>query len=106
HPAPPPALGLLPAPTPQPPHVTADQSTFLTPFEVLDHQPYNLKRLKRTLAAHHAGLVEVKTRDQAVNPDTLQPQLRGPAPPNPQHTLTVFILRWDRAIFATITRRL
>ncbi|MEO0588296.1 MAG: hypothetical protein AAF078_11735, partial [Planctomycetota bacterium] len=61
---------------------------FLTAFEVLDHQPYNLKRLKRTLAAHHAGLVEVKTRDQVVNPDTLQPQLRGPAPPAPPPTHT------------------
>ncbi|MEM9252724.1 MAG: hypothetical protein AAGB29_10280 [Planctomycetota bacterium] len=93
-----PALGLLTADAPV-------DSPWLTAFRVLDHQPYQPKRLKRNLAEHHAGVVEVKTRDQAVDPDRLQRDLRGHASADPANTLTVFVLRWDRALFATVTRR-
>ncbi|MEM9789071.1 MAG: class I SAM-dependent methyltransferase [Planctomycetota bacterium] len=98
-PSPHPALGLLTADEPS-------DSPWLTPFRVLDHRPYQLKRLKRILAEHHAGVVEVKTRDKAVDPDRLQHQLRGNAPADPARTLTVFVLRWDRSLHATVTRRL
>ncbi len=91
-----PALGLL---TDDHPHA----SPWLTPFEVLEHVPYRLNKLKAWLAAHDAGAVEVKTRGRAVDPDPLQRELQRRAVGATPYTL--FILRWDRRLMATITRR-
>ncbi|MEM1209646.1 MAG: hypothetical protein AAGI54_10300 [Planctomycetota bacterium] len=41
-----------------------------------------------------------------LDPARLQHQLRGNAPADPARTLTVFVLRWDRSLHATVTRRL
>jgi len=49
-----------------------------------------------------AGVVEVKTRGGAVDPDRAQRRLRGPG----ETPFTVFVLRWDRQIIAMVTRRL
>ena len=89
-----PRLGLL----------TADrvvESPWLTGFELLHRLPYRPKRVKAWLREHDAGLVEVKTRGKAVDPDAVQRELRG-AGPTP---LTVFVLRFDRQLVALVTRR-
>jgi len=77
-------------------------SPWLTPFELLAEMPWQLKKVKRWLADHDAGLVEVKTRGKAVDPDRLQTELRGEG----EKTFTVFILRWDKKRIALITRRI
>lgn len=89
-----PRLGLL----------TADRSIehpMLTPFEVLEVLPWKAKRVKAALDALHAGIVEVKTRGGAVNPDQVQTDLRGKG----YQLLTVFVLRFDRELRAIIARR-
>lgn len=92
-----PGLGLLTGDEP------AD-SPWLTGFEVLyrvpwrDRQP---KRVQEVLAQHDAGIVEVKTRDKACDPDVVQKQLRGRG----QQTLTVFVLRLGRRVEAWLTKR-
>jgi len=89
-----PQLGLL----------TADQpvnNVWLRGFELLEKLPWRLRRVQEWLRAHDAGLVEVKTRGQAVDPDRVQKQLRGRG----NTPYTVFILRWDTQRFALITRR-
>lgn len=89
-----PALGLL----------TGDRlldDPWLTPFELIEQLPYRTKKVRAWLDAHDAGIVEVKTRGGAVNPDTVQRDLRGDG----STTYTVFILRRDRQITAWITRR-
>lgn len=88
------ALGLL----------TADAliaHPMLTPFEVLEVLPWNAKRVKAALAEHNAGIVEVKTRGGAVNPDQVQAELRGTG----DEILTVFVLRFDRELRALIAKR-
>ncbi|MEE9405539.1 MAG: class I SAM-dependent methyltransferase [Algisphaera sp.] len=90
-----PKLGLL----------TADddpQSPWLTGFELLEQMPWREKKVRRTLAALDAGVVEVKTRGKAVDPDQAQRALRGTG----KTPFTVFVLRWDRQVVALITRRL
>jgi hypothetical protein len=89
-----PKLGLL----------TADQtvtSPWLTAFEHLESMPWRPKRVRQWLAAHDAGIVEVKTRGKAVDPEAAQKQLRGPG----NTPYTVFVLRFDRKRTAFITRR-
>jgi len=90
-----PRLGLLTGP-----QLVA--SPWLTPFERLAEMPWQLKKVKRWLREHHAGLVEVKTRGKAVDPDRLQTELRGEG----EKTFTVFILRWDKKRIVLITRRI
>ncbi|MEM8739215.1 MAG: hypothetical protein AAGG38_12170, partial [Planctomycetota bacterium] len=93
-----PQLGLFTGPQPL-------DHPFLTPFRLLAELPFhpqNPRKLKAWLRDHDAGLVEIKTRGKAVNPDPLQTQLRGPG----QTPYTLFILRWDRALRAHITQRL
>lgn len=73
-----------------------------TRFEMLAEMTWNQKRVKTELARLGAGLVEVKTRGGVVNPDQVQEQLRGPG----SERLTVFVLRFDRAIRCLIARRM
>jgi len=80
----------------------ARQSVWLTGFELLAHMPWRLKRVQQWLAAHDGGLIEVKTRGQAVDPNRVQKQLRGQG----STSYTVFILRWDTKRVALITRRI
>ncbi len=90
-----PALGLL----------TSDSTIndpFLTSFEVLDHFPWKLPRAKDKLKNLGAGIVEVKTRDKQVDPDSVQRELsRAGAGP----TLTLFVLRFDREVRGIIAKR-
>lgn len=83
-------------------------TNWLTAFEVLDVMPWHpdrsasLQRLRDCLQGHGAGIVEVKTRDKAADPDRVQAKLRGKG----DRTLTVFILRLGRSLAAMVTRRL
>jgi len=93
-----PRLGLL----------TADglvASPWLTGFELLVELPYsakNPKKIKAWLTDHDAGVVEIKTRGKAVDPDPLQRTLRGTG----ATPYTLFILRFDQRLACLITRRL
>lgn len=89
-----PAAGLL----------TSDRavaSGWVTVFEVLAEMPWNIRRVREHLRDAGAGIVEVKTRGKAVDPDTLQAQLRGDG----DHTMTVFVLRLGAAMRAFVARR-
>lgn len=90
-----PAVGLLTGPEP-----IAD--AWCTPFEVLATMPWRPRRVKAWLDAHHAGIVEVKTRAKAVDPDRIAADLRGVG----DRPFTVFVHRYDQQRTAHITRRL
>ncbi|MBI1367041.1 MAG: hypothetical protein GC162_00155 [Planctomycetes bacterium] len=89
-----PALGLL----------TSDrvlESPWLRRFELIETQPWRPRKIKAWLVAHDAGVVEVKTRDKAVDPDVVARQMRGDGP----EVFTLFVLRYDRKVVCLITRR-
>ncbi|MEO1235618.1 MAG: hypothetical protein AAFX76_02395 [Planctomycetota bacterium] len=96
-------LGLFTADDPA--LVPAGVRPWLTAFERLVELPFRAadpKRLRAWLRDHNAGIVEVKTRGGAVDPDPLQRRLRGSG----GTPYTVFVLRHGRALRATVTRRL
>lgn len=76
-------------------------SPFVSGFEVLEHMPWSLRRVRQALASHDAGIVEIKTRGQVIDPDRLQRDLRGRG----RTTLTLFVLRFGSSLQAIITRR-
>ena len=95
----------LPAIHPQLGLLTADadpRSPWLTGFELIEQLPWREKRVAAALQARGAGVVEVKTRGGAVDPDRAQRRLRGKG----KTPFTVFVLRWDRQVVALVTRRL
>jgi hypothetical protein len=77
-------------------------SPWTTGFELIDRLPWRPKRVKQWLAANDAGLVEVKTRGKACDPDREQQFLRGKG----ETRYTVFVLRFDTKVQALITRRI
>jgi hypothetical protein len=77
------------------------ESPWLTAFEVIEEMPWNEKRTEERLRTLGAGVVEVKTRGRAVDPDAIQKRLSGEEGP----MLTLFVLRFDRALRAIIARR-
>jgi len=90
-----PKLGLL----------TSDRvidSPWVTGFELIERQPWRPKRVRQWLAAHDAGLIEVKTRGKACDPDKEQQRLRGAG----DTPYTVFVLRFDTKVQALITKRI
>lgn len=89
-----PALGLL----------TSDSlitSPWCTRFEVLAFLPWHVRAVRAELHRLGAGIVEVKTRGGAVNPDVVQRELRQAG----DYVLTVFILRFECELKAIIARR-
>ncbi|MFN3168303.1 MAG: THUMP-like domain-containing protein [Phycisphaeraceae bacterium] len=89
-----PKLGLL----------TSDRvidSPWLTGFAFIERLPWRPKRVKQWLAAHDGGLVEVKTRGKACDPDREQQRLRGDGATG----YTVFVLRFETKVQALITTR-
>ncbi|MEM9166870.1 MAG: class I SAM-dependent methyltransferase [Planctomycetota bacterium] len=89
-----PSLGLL----------TGDahlESPWVTAFAVVERMPWRPKRVREALASFGAGLVEVKTRGGAVDPDRMQGELRCSG----DRTLTVFVLRFGTKIEAIIAER-
>ncbi len=80
---------------------TLIDSPWLSGFEVLANMPWHERRVKAALDERGAGIVEVKTRGKAVNPDQLQMSLRGSG----DVPLVVFAQRFDRDLRAIIARR-
>jgi hypothetical protein len=72
-----------------------------TAFGVLAHMPWIEKNVRAWLKEHDGGIVEVKTRGRAVDPDLVQKHLRGTG----GQAYTVFVLRLGRAIEAFVTSR-
>ena len=100
-----PQLGLLTGDDLAPLAEADPRQPWLTGFELLADLPWHHERPRQVidwLTAHDAGLIEVKTRGKAVDPDRVQLQLRGRG----SHPFTVFILRFDQPLRALVTRRL
>ena len=100
-----PRLGLLTADDEAPRSAHDPRRPWLTGFELraqLPWHPDDPRQVQAWLARHDGGLVEVKTRGKAVDPDRAQSQLRGAG----GITYTVFVLRFDQQLRALITRRL
>ena len=64
-------------------------------------QARSLSSVREAVASHGGGVVEVKTRGGAVDPDRAQLELRGPG----ERTLTVFVLRFGAKVEAIIAER-
>lgn len=79
----------------------APDSPWLTSFRVLGRSPFNAKRLRGALSELGAGIVEVKTRGGACDPDKLQAQLRGRG----ERSLTVFVLRLSTELVSFVCER-
>lgn len=79
----------------------AIESPWLTAFELLERLPWRRARVRDAVAAHGGGLVEVKTRGKACDPDAEQLALRGPG----GEILTVFVLRLGEPVEAFLCRR-
>lgn len=77
------------------------RSPWLAAFRVIERLPYRESRVASAVAAHGGGIVAVKTRGGAVDPDVAQVALRGPG----DRPLTVFVLRFGSAIEAIIADR-
>lgn len=78
-----PASGLLTGDEP-------NDSPFLRPFRVLEEMPWSLSKVRTRLRELGAGIVTIKTRGGAVDPDKLQTQLRGQG----SRPLVVFVQRF------------
>lgn len=89
-----PGLGLLTSDAPA-------HGPMFTNFEVLAHMPWVEKNVRAWLREHRGGIVEVKTRGRAADPDALQKHLRG----NGDITHTLFVFRTGRSIESVVTRR-
>ena len=87
-------LGLLTRDTPT-------TSPWLTGFELLAELPWRPKKVKQWLSQRDAGIVEIKTRGKAVDPDAVAKQLRGKG----KTPYTVFVLRFDVRVVALVCRR-
>ncbi|MEM6505309.1 MAG: hypothetical protein AAF711_07560 [Planctomycetota bacterium] len=81
---------------------TLTTSPWIDGFELIERLPWRPKRIKRWLAANDGGLVEIKTRGKACDPDTEQRRLRGGG----STTYTVFVLRFDTKVQALMTKRI
>lgn len=77
------------------------QDPWLTTFEVLERMGWRERKVREALRARHAGIVEVKTRGGAVDPDAAQRALRGVG----ERAYTVFVLRLGEKVEAIIARR-
>ena len=77
-------------------------SPWLTAFELIEQMPWRQSKVKAWLAAHRAGVVEVKTRGRVVETDPTQLALRGVG----DEPFTVFVLRFGQKVTALVARRL
>lgn len=82
-------------------------SPWLTVFRVIEHMPWRMEKVRDALRSLGAGLVEVKTRGRAVDPDSVQKQLgaRVPGVGRGHRRLTVFVLRFGPKVRAVVTER-
>ncbi|MFI8073079.1 methyltransferase domain-containing protein [Streptomyces sp. NPDC086033] len=75
-------------------YVTADalrETLYATAYEITDQLPFGVKKLKALLREREVGILTVKKRGSAVEPE----ELRRKALPKPQgpHSVTVFLTR-------------
>ncbi|MGX2996791.1 class I SAM-dependent methyltransferase [Streptomyces sp. JNUCC 64] len=68
---------------------TALTTPFATGYEVTDHLPFNVKRLKALLRERGVGVLTVKKRGSAVEPEELRRKVRPQGP----NAATVFLTR-------------
>ncbi|SHK61794.1 class I SAM-dependent methyltransferase [Actinacidiphila paucisporea] len=77
-------------------YVTADElrpTPFATAYEVTDVLPFGLKRLKALVREREVGVLTVKKRGSAVDPEDLRRRVRPRGP----HSTTVFLTRTSGA---------
>ncbi|GAB2722654.1 THUMP-like domain-containing protein [Streptomyces bullii] len=75
-------------------YVTADElrpTQYATAYEITDHLPFNVKKLKALLREREVGTLTVKKRGSAVEPEELRRKVL-PKPHGP-HSATVFLTR-------------
>lgn len=73
-------------------YVTADSldpTPFATPYEITDRLPFNVKKLKALLRQREVGILTVKKRGSAVEPE----ELRRKVKPHGPNSATVFLTR-------------
>ena len=88
-----PGLGLLTSEVEAP-------APWFTSYEVLESMPWRPRRTAAWLAERDAGIVDVKTRGGAVDPEQARKRLRGKG----TNHFVVFVLRLGRKIIAAICR--
>ena len=73
-------------------YITADEARptpYATAYEITDRLPFNVKKLKALLRAREVGILTVKKRGSAVEPE----ELRRKVKPSGPHSATVFLTR-------------
>jgi SAM-dependent methyltransferase len=73
-------------------YVTSDtpyESEFTTAYEITDQLPFNMKKLKALLRGRQIGVLTVKKRGSAVDPEELRRKMKLQGP----HAATVFLTR-------------
>ncbi|MFD8153986.1 methyltransferase domain-containing protein [Streptomyces sp. NPDC059720] len=73
-------------------YVTADalhSTRYATAYEITDHLPFNVKKLKALLRERQVGTLTVKKRGSAVEPEELRRKVKPQGP----HAATVFLTR-------------
>ncbi|MFI2430384.1 methyltransferase domain-containing protein [Streptomyces sp. NPDC018693] len=73
-------------------YVTADElrpTPYATPYEITDHLPFNVKKLKALLREREVGVLTVKKRGSAVEPEELRRKVKPQGP----NSATVFLTR-------------
>ncbi|QOV42456.1 methyltransferase domain-containing protein [Streptomyces chromofuscus] len=73
-------------------YVTADElrpTPYATAYEITDRLPFNVKRLKALLREREVGILTVKKRGSAVEPEELRRKVKPQGP----HSATVFLTR-------------
>jgi SAM-dependent methyltransferase len=73
-------------------YITADElrpTPYATPYEITDVLPFNVKKLKALLREREVGILTVKKRGSAVEPEELRKKVK----PQGSHSATVFLTR-------------
>ncbi|MFF9176838.1 methyltransferase domain-containing protein [Streptomyces sp. NPDC014793] len=73
-------------------YITSDElhnTPYATAYEITDQLPFNVKRLKALLREREVGILTVKKRGSAVEPEELRRKVRPQGP----HSATVFLTR-------------
>ena len=86
-------LGILTGPSSPP-------TAWLRSYEVVESMPWRPRRVCAWLSQRDAGLVDVKTRGGAVDPEEARKMLRGKG----DSRFIVFVLRLDKKVVAIICR--
>jgi hypothetical protein len=73
-------------------YITADglrPTPYATAYEITDRLPFNVKKLKALLREREVGILTVKKRGSAVEPEELRRKVKPQGP----HSATVFLTR-------------